>query len=97
MAANKEQLEIEIGVEPGNEAFAAYSDQVLDAAIGLRLEHATGALTAVIKDGRGRRQLACGSVSRHRASLLRPFSRVIWARVAPDDAIAVAEIALEHV
>ena len=95
MATSNPQITVEIAVDPAGDALAAYAALQLDRATGLRLDHATGALVAVL--GGPKSQVACGNVSTRMATRLRGLSSIIWARLEGDETVAVSEIALEHV
>lgn len=96
MPGPRDQITVEIAVDETGDALAAYHDAILDTAVGLRLDHASGALTATLAEGRVTRAVGCGTVSSRMASRLRGLRRVLWARLEGEDAVAVAEVSLEH-
>lgn len=88
---------LEFNVPDGGDAIAAYSDVRLDAAVGLRLEHDTGCLTAVLDRGieEGGHLIPCGAASPALAARLRGRKALLWVR-SHGSAVAGDEIELVH-
>lgn len=92
-AARPQQLQI---AWSPHGVLVAHAEPALDATVTLRLETATGALSAVLANGR---VVACGHVSDRCAGHLAAADVVVWSRLDETDGtrVAVSEVALKRI
>jgi hypothetical protein len=96
MGADRNQIVVDITLN-ASDALVAYEEALLDGASSLRLDHRTGALTAVVPSGGRPRAVGCGTVATGLSDRLKAFRSVLMSRLDGDSIITVFEIPLEHV